>query len=176
MTSITHSERAHAEMRQDLKTSVRAKAVTPSANRVVCRQLHSEHVARGGAELDALLEEIRSSGRERVACAQAVVPAARASTSVDTSRASRHPGSSYIRYINRQLSAHKTLCAPARPLTDLERHEVRVRAHAQWQGMCSQEKSQWATRNRAENNKRARMEAVEDVQRGNHMDSYARLG
>ena len=151
MTSITHSVRAHAEMRQDLKTSVRAKAATPSACRVVCRQMHSE---------------IRSSGRERVACDQAVVPAARASTSVGTSRASRHLGSSYLRYLNRQLSAHKTLCAPSRPLTDLEQREVRVRARAQWQVTCSHGKSQWATLHRAENTKkRARMHAVDDVHR-----------
>ena len=116
LTSVAAVERDHSQVRKDLSSVTSASEIASSLDRVLCRQARSAHVDRGGAEP-----------------ADAPLPC----SAVGKAGGNAHPGSVYIRYINRQMEDFKKAVAPDRPLTSPEMEFVRGRADADFRETSS---------------------------------------
>ena len=121
--AIDFCERSHAAMRQDLRSAGRAKSFTASANRMLCRQMVSEHVCRGGTALSA---QGVASLDSRSGCS------AQGEASTSGVSLAGHPGNPFIRFRNAKVTAWKAVHAPDRPLTRQEREELDHMSKQAW--------------------------------------------
>lgn len=138
-SAIDHLERAHANMRVDLKTFANDKSATASANSVLCRAAHGKHVARGGLPaVDALRKfadeqhNVSSEGAEPAANVGAIGVAASSHTHDATSK---HLGSAYLHLLNQKVHVFKKEQAPARPVSAQERQQLVEQTRQQWKAV-----------------------------------------
>ena len=108
-------ERAHAQVKQDLKSATRGRTSEQSQDRVFCKQVRATHIARKGTD-------------PAVLCPSVAAPA----DDVDLQRKNKHAGSAQLRHRNNKLQAWKSLQAPNRAMTDAERADVIRLSDADW--------------------------------------------
>ena len=123
--STDNVERAHAQVRQDLRSATRARDVGESQNRVVCRQTRAAHLARKGSD-------------PAVFCPAVAGPAA-----AMEHHKNNHPGSAKIRHRNHKMKVWKALHAPSRKMIPAELEDVRSLADQDWVLMEQEERQQW---------------------------------
>ena len=117
--SVDDLERSHAQVRTDLSSSGPAKSIVDSANRVLCRAVQSEHVARGGVPVakatQCIADSIKPSRSQSMALCDLEHAGEVVSARVATTN--RHPGSSLIHLRNRKVHAFKSVHCSDRPMT-----------------------------------------------------------
>ena len=141
--SIDPSERSHGAMRQDLRSSGRARSHTVSANRILTREALDAHRARGGSGridyatiMDAGSEAIKdASALESEEGLPALPAAASALVRVCDKKASRQLGSAYLQHSNVVEASHKALRGRNRKLTPDDQRQISERAKATWDEM-----------------------------------------
>ena len=130
--SIAFAERQHAQMRQDLLTTKRARSFTASSNRTFCKQALAEHVRRGGSD------PARAGPAALVACMRASDPVAAPLPIADAAPASAkklgpsRPAGPFIAFQSKREAAFKQLVAPGRKLTAVEQQRMKDAVRSGW--------------------------------------------
>lgn len=144
--SVDFSERSHAQMRQDMKSSGRAKSASASANRVYCHQVRAELIQRGWPDFAA--EPLAAPG-----CGSAAEPR---EEGVLAERAKPRVINTFLAFLNFRMESYKSSFSEGRPMTAQEMDRVRVRAREAWARMTPEEQDRWMILRRA---RRAEAEA-----------------
>jgi len=126
IVAVDFCERSHAQMRQDLKSEVRARSFTRSANRSVCQQLRVAHVQKGGED------PLRSAKSFSTSMPAKGVP-----------HGSSHGGNPRLTWQNQRLADLKGRFAPDRPLTSGELDDFRQRCASDWRALTDDERRCW---------------------------------
>lgn len=135
--SVDKSERLHASMRVDLRSTGRARCFTTSSDRIVCQEVRAEHQTRSGVDPSKALVSSGTSRRRGSEAASAVVDAK------PDQRARATRGGARMVWQNHKMSAFKAAVAPARPLTNTERKRVQDRCSEEWPALPAEEKAMW---------------------------------
>ena len=134
---IDATERSHGQLRQHLRSSVRARSFIRGTNFMLCQELRSCHLERGGrdpAVLDVSSWGSAPAGTEDASSSQA---------STGRSSLSKRGLNPYLLFRNEKLSARKALIAPDRKLTQSERQELETEIKSTWAGMSAAEQGSW---------------------------------
>lgn len=135
--SVDFSERSHAQMRCDMRSSGRAKSASASAGRVFCQQVRADIVGRklpdpsmggrGGLnfkELDS--DEGRAEPKEKA-----------------------QGGNPYFDYLNFSVQNYKETMFANKKMTEDDMKKVRARVRAKWEVMSVEERESWLALYRA---------------------------
>ena len=133
---IDHTERSHGQLRQNLRSSTRARSFTRGANYMVCQELRSAHIQKGGRD-PAVLDA--SSCGTATASAEGATPGA-----ASTKRPSGgHTANPYLFFRNQKLASRKKVVASDRKLTQEELDGIEVACRSEWEGMDRAERANW---------------------------------
>lgn len=133
--SIDPTERLHAQLRVEIRSTGRGKSLTPCANRVLCQQTRAEHQRRFGTDVArASLVLDREGNRTQIAPIADDPPPA---------PSGMRGGSARLSWQNHKLATLKRTRAADRPLSQEELSEFRLRCEEQWQAVTPEEKEQW---------------------------------
>jgi hypothetical protein len=131
--AVDFSERSHAQMRQDMRSSGRAKSASASASRVYCQQVRAELVSRGALDpssaTSAGLGCMQEEGNQGGVMAQQQPPAP--------------GGNPYFDFLNFSMSTYKATFAKDAVMTDGDMAKVRTRAREAWDAMTQQQRDLW---------------------------------
>ena len=136
--AVDFSERSHAQMRQDMRSSGRAKSASASASRVYCQQVRAELVSRGSLDPSGPSAGpgcVQEQGNNGDVTIQQQPPA--------------HGGNHYLDFLNFSMSTYKDTFAKDAQMTDGERTRVRTRSREAWDAMSHQERERWLVMYRA---------------------------
>lgn len=135
---IDYTERSHAQMRSDLRSSGRARSTTISANRMVAQQMRAAHVERTGAD-PAMAPRASDAG-----VGHCLGHAAAAAAPLSASSAPKRPGGNpRLEFNNHKLATWKRLHAAGRPITVEEQASVLEDARGEWLAMPAEDREQW---------------------------------
>ena len=131
------SERAHAQMRQDLTSSGPGKDPSAAVDRFLCHQVHAAHQVKGGSCISKVLPVAaveRAGGRDEF---NASTAEASAIVAVDAAtpppQPYRHPGSWFIRFRAMRMSSISNLRGTrAMPTTAEEMQVAEDRIKHEW--------------------------------------------
>lgn len=133
---IDLSERGHALMRVDLKSSGRGRSPTVSSNRCMIKQIRSAHRAMGGHDVSAF----RST-------AQTKPPLLDGHGKKSRKGVGSNPK---MVFVNKKLKTGKRCVAPNRSLTKAEQEALTTSAKREWAAMDGPQYESWATLHYAE--------------------------
>ena len=119
-TNIARSERAHGAMRVDLRSVGQGRALAPSSNRMLCRELKAAHVEKGGVDPAPALSTMAIGDEAKLGAGRAA------------KLNGAHPGNPWLRYLNMKMHSYKLCQGSCRALTDDEMQSVRAAALADW--------------------------------------------
>ena len=134
--SIDFSERMHAQMRIDLRTTGRTRSATASTNRVLCQQVRAEHLRITGEDI-AHHAQLPSGGLAGVA------PNAIVLHDGPSRIPSVRGGNPEMEWRNNKMAAFKQRRAPDRALTGDELLQFRQQCQ-KWHEVTEVEKENWA--------------------------------
>ena len=139
------SERAHAQMRQNLRSSTVGRRFDTAADNVLCRQCRTAHMQRNGR--DPALVPISWSGQESQdpddpspsgsGSAGALV------VSESGGRSKRRVGNLLLRDCNHKKARHKQVYAATRSLSTPELERIHAHACAEWAMLNDDMKESW---------------------------------
>lgn len=142
--AIDFSERSHAGMRLDLRSSGQGRNFTASSNRIMCQQVRSEYAHRSSVvRLGEPLPLLPGVGRDVVGNQVAPI----ASSTLQQPRR-RHGGNPKFEHQNHKMAVHKSLHAPDRALTADERSLCIQSAKEEWDHMSEADRGHWRTLHR----------------------------
>ena len=119
-TNIARSERAHGAMRVDLRSVGQGRALAPSSNRMLCRELKAAHVEKGGVDPAPALSTMAIGDEAKLGAGRAA------------KLNGAHPGNPWLRYLNMKMHSYKVYQGSGRALTDDEIKSVRAAALEDW--------------------------------------------
>ena len=126
--AIDLTERAHASLRVDLRSTGTAANFAAGINRFFCQQLRAEHQSRCGEDPAAAPPPLAGAG---------------AAAQPPESKRRRVGGNARMECHNHKLRAHKQRVAPDRSLTAAELAEFEDKFNTQWNQMDLEEQAAW---------------------------------
>ena len=142
--AIDSTERSHATMRLDARSTTVARNFTQTSNRVMCQQLGAEHRRRDGEV--PCLKHWQAQGPPSpndgqsaqalplVACGDEPTPKLRKRSGMNL----------YLEYLNHKFATFKSLSAPGRDLSQDERGKVLQKCERDWVAMSDVSKRPWS--------------------------------
>jgi len=142
-TAIDFSERAHAQMRHDIRSAGPASSFEAAAARCLCREFAAEHVRRGGKDpalidLKDMVTASPQSGLQQLA-----------ELNGGGGKRRNIGGNGFFEFHNVRMHTHKMLVAPQRPLTKDELQSIEISIGEAWGAMDVETQRLWLARHRS---------------------------
>lgn len=165
-TNIARSERAHADMRADLRSDGPGRSFAPSSNRRFCREMKAQHMDRGGSDpmvsVQALVDNSAASG----------------SSHLKGKLSGGHMGNPYFRFLNMKMRSASLRHGQSQPLTAEEMTAVRAAAKEEWENAIvpdPEAQDEWKALAVAQKELRANAALVQRDGGGNSDDNFKGL-
>jgi len=140
--AIDFAERTHAQVRQDLKSSGRARNFSSSCSRVFCQQVAAAQEKRFGAHPGDVSLDTLAAPPPRP-CSEGDCALVAAEVGAAPKKAKKTGLSPKVEFQNSKLAAYKKLHAPHRALTEPELDAFYERSRSQWAALSEAEQSSW---------------------------------